>query len=101
MAGSIGGDTSLVKTGPGTLRIDSNNAYTGTTTISEGTLQIGSGSTTGTLGSGAVTNNGTLIFDRSNAMTVANTISGSGSLTQAGTNTVTLTGRQQLWHHHG
>jgi fibronectin-binding autotransporter adhesin len=47
--------------------------------------------TTGTLGSGAVTNNGTLIFDRSNAMTVANAISGSGSLTQAGTNTVTLT----------
>jgi autotransporter-associated beta strand protein len=69
-----------------------NNTYTGTTTISAGTLQIGNGGATGTLGTGAVTDNGALIFNRSNAMTVENVISGSGSLTQAGIGTTILTG---------
>ena len=35
------------------------------TTISTGTLQVGSGGTSGTLGSGAITNNGTLSLNRS------------------------------------
>ena len=37
-------------------------------------------------------NNAALVFNRSNAMTVANVISGSGTVTQAGLDAVTLTG---------
>jgi autotransporter-associated beta strand protein len=40
------------------------NIYTGGTTISAGTLQIGSGSTTGSIG-GNVTNNATLVSESS------------------------------------
>jgi fibronectin-binding autotransporter adhesin len=90
--GDSGGATSLVKSGAGTWVLTGTNTYTGTTTISAGVLQIGSGSTTGSLGSGAVTNNGSLVVNRSNDLTIANTLSGSGSFAQAGTGTTTLSG---------
>jgi fibronectin-binding autotransporter adhesin len=86
------GGLSIVKAGSGTFTLTGTNTYTGTTTISAGVLQVGSGGTTGTLGSGAVTNNASLIINRSDALTIANGISGSGSFTQAGSGTTTLTG---------
>ncbi|MFC5453241.1 autotransporter-associated beta strand repeat-containing protein [Prosthecobacter fluviatilis] len=86
------GALSIVKTGSGTFTLTGSNTYTGTTTIGAGVLQVGSGGTNGTLGSGAVTNNASLIINRSDALTIANDISGSGSLTQAGSGTTTLTG---------
>ena len=42
---------SLTKSGAGVLILTGANTYTGTTTISAGTLQIGNGGSTGTLGS--------------------------------------------------
>jgi autotransporter-associated beta strand protein len=76
-----------------TLTLNGTNTYTGATTINAGTLQIGVGSTTGSLSSSsAITNNGTLVISRSNAITLSNTISGTGNLTQAGLGTLTLTG---------
>ena len=64
----------------------------GTTTVSSGaTLQIGNSGNTGSLASG-ITNNGTLIFNRLNDYTYAGAISGSGTVTQAGTGTLTLSG---------
>ncbi|NBY37061.1 MAG: hypothetical protein EBQ59_06385, partial [Verrucomicrobia bacterium] len=63
-----------------------------TTTITNGTLQVGAGGTTGTLGSGAVTNNGTLTINRSNAYSVANAITGTGGLIINGNGTITLSG---------
>ena len=47
---------------------------TGSTTINAGTLQIGAGGTTGSLGTGTVSNSGTLAFSRSDDITVANVI---------------------------
>jgi filamentous hemagglutinin family protein len=91
LSGVISGGGSLVKQGAGTTTLTGNNSYTGTTTISAGTLQIGNATTTGTLGSGAVTNNAVLTFNRSNAMTVGNAISGTGNLNQTGAGTTTLT----------
>ncbi|MBN8419765.1 MAG: autotransporter-associated beta strand repeat-containing protein [Verrucomicrobia bacterium] len=90
--GNNGGATALVKSGSGTWVLTGTNTYSGTTTINAGVLQVGSGGTTGTLGSGAVTNNASLVVNRSDAVTIANTISGSGSFTQAGAGTTTLSG---------
>ena len=68
------------------------NSYSGTTTIGGGSLQIGNGGGSGSLGGGPISNNGALVFDRSdNGLVVTNTISGSGSLTQIGAGTLTLT----------
>ncbi len=90
-AGVIAGSGSLTKSGAGTLTLMGTNIYAGGTTISDGTLQIGNGGTTGSI-AGDVVNNGTLIFNRSNDLTFAGVISGTGSLVQAGTGTTVLTG---------
>ncbi len=83
----------LTKSGAGTLILSGANAYTGDTIISAGTLQIGAGSTTGSISSSsAITNNGTLVINRSDAITLSNTISGTGNLAKLGTNTLTLSG---------
>ena len=73
------------------------NTYTGQTSVTAGMLQIGSGSTTGTLGAGGgnvVTSSSTILaFDRSDAgLSVANAISGSGAVYQIGGGTTTLSG---------
>jgi|GEM_PF-2546934 len=83
--GSVSG---LTKTGAGTMVIASASAYSGTTTISAGTLQIGNGGVTGSV-LGDITNNGALVFNRTGDYSVSNSISGSGSLTtlQSGTKT--------------
>ncbi|MBP6459499.1 MAG: autotransporter-associated beta strand repeat-containing protein, partial [Crocinitomicaceae bacterium] len=91
LSGVISGGFGIAKTGTGTLVVSGNNTYTGTTTVSAGTLRVGAGSTTGALGSGNITNNAALIFNRSNDLTIANAISGSGSLTKLGSGTLTLT----------
>lgn len=90
-SGVLSGAGSLVKTGNGTLALSGNNTFTGTTTVSAGTLQIGAGGTTGSL-AGNVTNNAALVFNRSDALAYAGTIGGTGSLTQSGSGTLTLSG---------
>src|SRR5262249_21355581 len=64
---------------------------TASTNISSGTLQIGSGGTTGAF-VGDITNNSALAFNRSDAASYAGNITGTGSLTQRGTGTLTLSG---------
>lgn len=68
------------------------NSYTGTTTISGGTLQIGAGGTAGMLGSGDILNYTALVINRSDTLTVSNEIFGPGTLTQAGNGTLLLSG---------
>jgi autotransporter-associated beta strand protein len=87
------GNLSLAITGTtGSLTLTGANTYAGTTTISGGTLQIGNGGTTGSSGTGSVTDNANLTYDLSNNPVVSGGISGSGSLTQAGSGTLILTG---------
>ncbi|MGA2259496.1 MAG: autotransporter-associated beta strand repeat-containing protein, partial [Thermoguttaceae bacterium] len=81
----ITGNGGLTKSGSGTLLLSGSNTYAGSTTISAGTLQVGDGSVSGTLGSGNVTNNGALVFNRSDSgFSVSTAISGSGGLLQNG-----------------
>ena len=86
----------LTKTGTGTLTLTGANTYTGKTTISGGTLQLGNGGTTGMLATGsAIVNNANFTINRSNAVVQgtdfsAAPITGSGSLTLAGAGTTTL-----------
>ncbi|WP_208456209.1 autotransporter outer membrane beta-barrel domain-containing protein [Burkholderia latens] len=91
VTGTIGGAGALTKTDSGTLALGADNTYTGGTTISAGTLQLGNGGTSGSI-VGDVTNNGTLAFDRSDTSTYGGTISGSGAVAQIGAGTTVLTG---------
>jgi autotransporter-associated beta strand protein len=86
---NIAGPGSLTKLGSGTLVLATNNAYAGTTLINGGTLQVGAGGTTGSLGLGNVTNNANLAFRRSDTYTVANLIVGTGSVHLVGNGTFT------------
>ncbi|WP_285712020.1 autotransporter-associated beta strand repeat-containing protein [Erythrobacter oryzae] len=90
--GSVLGVGALSKIGAGTLTLTGSNSYQGTTTISGGTLQIGNGGTSGTLGTANVVNNAVLAFNRSDDITLANAISGTGSVTKAGAGVLTLSG---------
>jgi len=83
----------LAKLGDGTLVFSGNHSYTGSTTISAGTLQIGAGGASGSIEStSGVSNNATLVFNRSDSTGFSKAISGTGNLTQAGSGTLTLTG---------
>ncbi len=89
--GIISGTTNFTKSGTGTIRLVGNNTYSGTTTISAGILQLGINGTTGSLGTGAVTNNASFVINRSDNFTLSNPISGTGSLTKQGNGIATLT----------
>ncbi|HEV2970905.1 MAG TPA: autotransporter-associated beta strand repeat-containing protein [Pirellulales bacterium] len=78
--------------GGGITVLTANNTYTGVTNINSGTVRVGAGANAGSLGTGAVTDNGTLVYNRFDNITFANNFSGNGTLTQAGTDTLTLTG---------
>ena len=95
LAGVISGSGSLAQSGSGTLILTGTNSYSGGTTISAGTLQIGSGGASGSI-VGNVTDNGALVFDRSDSVTFAGTISGAGSLTQNGSWLIDSDRRQHL-----
>ena len=83
----------LTKVGSGTLTLTGSGLYTGGTTISGGTLQVGAGGASGSIGSGTVVNNATLVFNRSDGgLAVPGAISGSGAVFQNGSGTTTLGG---------
>jgi fibronectin-binding autotransporter adhesin len=92
VAGVIGTTTgTLTKNGLGTLTLTASNSYSGVTTISGGTLQIGDGVTDGAIASTAnIINNAALVYNNTNSLTVNKVISGTGSLTQKGTANLTL-----------
>ena len=92
LAGAVGGTGSLIETGSGLLILAANNTYAGTTTINGGTLQIGNGGTTGSVGAGGLNPvlNGTLAYSLSNNVTISQSFSGPGAVANNGPGMVTL-----------
>ena len=86
-SGVLSGSGSLTKIGTGALTLTGANNYSGTTTISSGTLQVGNGGSTGTLGSGNIVDNGTLAYNLNSSTTVSlpsgSGLSGNGNLSVA------------------
>lgn len=90
--GGITGSTGLTKMGTGSLTLNTANTYTGLTTISAGTLQLGNGTANGSV-AGNILNNANLALNNgATAQTYAGVVSGSGSLSKIGTGTFTLGG---------
>ncbi|MDR3458108.1 MAG: autotransporter-associated beta strand repeat-containing protein [Verrucomicrobiae bacterium] len=90
--GSISGLGGLVKLGAGKLTIEVNSTSVGATVISNGIVQVGTGGSSGSLGTGNVTNNTSLIFDRNDTITLPSPIYGSGSVSTIGTGVLAASG---------
>ena len=86
-----GGATSLAKGGSGTWVLAGNNTNSGTVTIAAGTLQVGNGGASGSVGGGNVIDNGTLDFNTTSTLTNG-TITGTGAVTVDGGGTIILPG---------
>ncbi len=95
--GPIAGTASVVISGGGLVTFSNSNTYSGPTTITSGTLQLGNGGNLGSISTNsAITDNGTLVFSRSDTVTQGTNfsggaISGNGGLTQAGGGALVLT----------
>lgn len=115
IASVIAGSGSLTKVGSGTLALTGTNTYTGSTTVSAGTLQISSNVNLGGANTGIVLSNGaSLQFGAAATLTsghgvsvgsgggvvdtngfndtIAGAVSGAGNFTKAGAGTLTLSG---------
>lgn len=91
IAAPISGSGTFTQAGAGTVILPADHTYTGLTTVSSGTLQIGANGTTGSI-AGSILDNATVEFNRSNNFTHAGAISGSGMVLKRGLGNMTLTG---------
>ena len=92
-SGVLSGAGSLTKSGTGTEILTGTNTYTGATTISAGTLQLGNGTTDGTIATtSGVTDNATLAYNWAGNHTAGYVIGGTGNVTKSGAGTATLSG---------
>lgn len=76
----------FIKAGAGTLVLAANCSYSGTTNITGGTLQVGTGGSSGSLGSGdvSIASGANLTFNRGDTLTTSQNFSGDGSITKEG-----------------
>jgi autotransporter-associated beta strand protein len=94
-AGVISGAGALTKAGAGSFTLNAAQTYTGTTTVSAGTLVVGDGSnTTAALSTNAinVASGSTLKFNHSADVTLVSDVRGAGDVVKLDAHTLTLTG---------
>lgn len=85
----------LTKQGTGTMTLTGANTYSGTTTISAGTLQLGDGTSgkDGTISNSlSIVNNAALVYNRFGSLAYGGAISGSGTVAKTGVGTQILSG---------
>jgi len=86
-----GGATAITKTDSGTWTLAANNNISGTVTVHQGTLQVGNGGATGSVGSGSILDSGELDYLTTGTVTNG-VVSGTGSVTVDGGATVVMPG---------
>lgn len=91
-AGGITGSCGLSKQGSATLLLTCTNTYTGGTTISGGTLQLGDGVANNGVVAGNILNNASLVFSNFYPQTESGAINGAGSLAVSGPSALILSG---------
>ena len=91
-AGKLTSTASLTVTNTGTLTMLTTNDFSGSVNINGGTVQVGNGTTSGSLGLGTVANNSALVYNLPDDNTVPNNISGTGTLTKQSGNALTVGG---------
>ncbi|RYD19302.1 MAG: hypothetical protein EOP88_19490, partial [Verrucomicrobiaceae bacterium] len=82
----------LTKVGTAKLTLTGANNYTGNTTVTAGTLEIGDGGATGTLALTNIAVTSNLIFNTGGTQTIGGVVSGAGNITKKGTGTTVLNG---------
>ncbi len=100
-ANSIASGGGVLKDGTGTVIFDNaaNNSLSaaGVLTVNHGTLQLGNNDTNGAVSAAkGVVDNASITFDRRDNVTSSVNISGTGSVSQINTNTVTLSGNSSF-----
>ncbi|MDR1076455.1 MAG: autotransporter domain-containing protein [Xanthomonadaceae bacterium] len=90
IASELTGSGGIDKADAGVLVLTGANTYTGGTTISSGTLQLGNGGASGGI-AGDVLNDGIFAFNRSDTFAFDGAISGTGVVNQIGSGTTILT----------
>ena len=94
ISSGIIGSGGFTQSGSGKTILSGANTYSGDTSVSAGTLEIGGAGSLGVSGNyaGAIANSGALIFNRSTNQSLSGVISAAGGLVQGGAGTLTLTG---------
>jgi autotransporter-associated beta strand protein len=92
----ISGTGSFTKQGTNTVRLSNNNPITGATSVSDGTLIIGNGTTAGSIGGSlGISATATAVFDRTDDVTLIGALNRTGThtlgtLNKLGTGSLTL-----------
>ena len=87
----LAGSGGMTKAGSGLLILTGSEIYTGTTTVSGGTLQLGDGLLNNGSVLGGLAIGTTVVFANPTAMSYSGAITGGGSLIKTGSATLTLT----------